>query len=86
MRSFASSSGATKSSQVGFALSDAAVAARAIGEQLLDRGRDVLGLDPLELRQAGKIKQRVTHCGSIAAQFSREHRDGHRADPAGHRA
>ena len=30
-----------------------------VGEQLLDRGRNVLRLDPLELRQAGKIEQGI---------------------------
>ena len=70
MRSFASSSGATKSSQVGRAFTTAFTVERP-SEKQLDRGRDVLGLDVREARQAGKIKQRVGSSREAARmQFS----------------
>ncbi len=44
---------------VGFRAQRGGGGGAAIGEQLLDRGRYVLGLDLLELRKTGKIKKRI---------------------------
>src|SRR5687768_8577062 len=84
MRSFASSSGATKSSQAAGEFSAAWIVERPSESSRSTAGETCSGLMSAKRGRPEKSRSGFFSCGSTQAVLQ-EHCDGHRADAAGHR-